>query len=501
MTRDKWLLPLLYELGWGRLEAVSGGLDVPPGLGETTAPHFPDLPPLVLARRRITRRAWVPLHLVGAGVDLDTKTPSVTARAPQSMVQDYLNREHRCLWAIVSNGRTAAAAARRLSLTRSPTSSSTSTKSSPTSSTPTSGCSSSPPTPAGSPPASTDNAPRSTAELPTRRNPPTRTPRLPAARLDNCWLERWRTTAIDDGARARLNLQHGIAARCNTSAPDSCPAPTTSRLRETLASTHDADRDLHRALLRIAYRLIVLFVAEDRGLLHTADVARRGAERCTPTTSPRARLRQLAADRTRRPAHRPVGSTSDRHRCPGRRRTARTRAQRPRRQPLRPRRPRHPRRGPAAQPRFLAAVRALAQIDDPITGTPRPVDYRNLDSEEFGGMYEGLLAYTPALRPADRTFTLDLAAGNDRKKSGSYYTPSELIDSRPRRSLDPLIDEAVRAPDPEPALLDTHRGRSRLRQRPFRRRRRPQDRRRTGRATAPATPNPSPRRFAPPPPT
>ena len=56
---------------------------------------------------------------------------------------------------------------------------------------------------------------------------------------------------------------------------------------------------------------------------------------------------------------------------------------------------------------FLAAVRALAQIDDPITGTPRPVDYRNLDSEELGGMYEGLLAYTPRYHPAEHSFTLD----------------------------------------------------------------------------------------------
>src|SRR4029077_14799817 len=86
---------------------------------------------------------------------------------------------------------------------------------------------------------------------------------------------------------------------------------------------------------------------------------------------------------------------------------------------------------------FLSAIRALSQIDDPITGTPRPVDYRNLDSEELGGMYEGLLAYTPRYDVEARTFTLDIAAGNDRKKSGSYYTPSELIDLVLAEALDP----------------------------------------------------------------
>ena len=48
----------------------------------------------------------MPLHLVGGGVTLDNPTPGVTARAPQSMLQDFLNRSRRCLWGIVSNGHT-----------------------------------------------------------------------------------------------------------------------------------------------------------------------------------------------------------------------------------------------------------------------------------------------------------------------------------------------------------------------------------------------------------
>ena len=88
LTRDKWLLPLLYELGWGRPDVVSGGLAVPPGLGETEAPHFP-ISHRIAWPDAANPSAWVPLHLVGAGIDLDTKTAGVTARAPQAMVQDY----------------------------------------------------------------------------------------------------------------------------------------------------------------------------------------------------------------------------------------------------------------------------------------------------------------------------------------------------------------------------------------------------------------------------
>jgi hypothetical protein len=69
-------------------------------------------------------------------------------------------------------------------------------------------------------------------------------------------------------------------------------------------------------------------------------------------------------------------------------------------------------------------------------------------------MYEGLLAYTPRYDPAYHTFTLTITAGNERKKSGSYYTPSELIDVVLAEALDPLIDEARHSPQPKRALLE-----------------------------------------------
>jgi hypothetical protein len=85
MTREKWLLPLVYELGWGHLEAITGGLCFPLGstgdrsaLRLSHAVSWPDKP---------DPTAWMPLHLVGASVPLDTKTPRSAARAPQSMLR------------------------------------------------------------------------------------------------------------------------------------------------------------------------------------------------------------------------------------------------------------------------------------------------------------------------------------------------------------------------------------------------------------------------------
>ncbi|MGH3560693.1 MAG: DNA methyltransferase, partial [Mycobacterium sp.] len=453
LTREKWLLPLLYELGWGRPDAISGGLTTPPGLGEAEAPHFPISHRLAWPDAA-NPTTWVPLHLLGAGVDLDTKTASVTARAPQAMLQDYLNREDRALWGVLSNGhrlrllRDASALTRQsfvefdldaiftdqlyadfrvLFLTVHASRFA---------------------------PRLDENAATkaTTADAEGDEDEPEQEQAAP--KLDNCWLECWRTTAIDDGARALLRLQDGVAQAVQALGTGFVSHPANTALLQRLAGAPTADRDLHRALLRIAYRLIVLFVVEDRELLHPtqagADARRMYAD-------------YFSTDRLRRLAAQPIGGWHtdlwEAHQIvtdalagadglpvlglPGLGASLFTRdalsvladAQLPNRA-------------------LLAAVRALSQIDDPVTGLPRRVDYRNLDSEELGGMYEGLLAYTPRYHADDHTFTLETCTGSDRKKSGSYYTPSELIALVLDETLDPLIAEAIRSPQPQQALLD-----------------------------------------------
>ena len=88
-ARQKWLLVLLRELGYGQVPPTAGGLIT----GGQTYP--------------ISHR-WesVPIHLLGPGVDLDKRTPKVEGaarRAPQAMMQEFLNREDTYLWAILSN--------------------------------------------------------------------------------------------------------------------------------------------------------------------------------------------------------------------------------------------------------------------------------------------------------------------------------------------------------------------------------------------------------------
>ena len=89
MTRERWLLPLFEELGYGRLVQQ-------PAI-EIDGKSFP-----VFSRWQHT-----PIHLVGCGVKLDRRTPGVegaAAQSPHSLVQELLNRSPTRLWGIVSNG-------------------------------------------------------------------------------------------------------------------------------------------------------------------------------------------------------------------------------------------------------------------------------------------------------------------------------------------------------------------------------------------------------------
>jgi hypothetical protein len=442
LTRDKWLLPLLYEFGYGRPETLVGGVDLPPGFGDSQPMHFPISHRVAWPPGDPTPTTVVPLHLVGGGVSLDKPTHGVTARAPQSMLQDYLNRTRSNLWGIVTNGHTLRLLRDASSLTKQSyvefdlddifdnqryadfrlfllT------------------IHASRVTPIAAATATSDN------DEPTEASPLT---------PESCWLEQWRTAAIADGTRALTKLREGVATAMTHLGTGFVSHPANSHLVSMLATAPDADKDLHRALLRIAYRLIVLFVAEDRDLLHIASTDTDAQNLYTDYFST-TRLRRMATTRTGTrhtdlwSAHQLVTDALasdglDTLALPGLGATLYAREN----------------LGVLADAvlpnrNLLAAVRALAEITDSKTGVPRPVDYRNLDSEELGGVYEGLLAYTPRYDSTARTFTLEIAAGSVRKKTGSYYTPSDLIALVLDEALDPLIDEALKTADPQAALL------------------------------------------------
>ena len=81
------------------------------------------------------------------------------------------------------------------------------------------------------------------------------------------------------------------------------------------------------------------------------------------------------------------------------------------------------------------------------------VDYRNLGSEELGSVYESLLELHPEVDAEAGHFSLSMAAGHERKTTGSYYTPHALVQSLLDTALDPVLEEAAKGPNPEAAIL------------------------------------------------
>ncbi len=74
-----------------------------------------------------------------------------------------------------------------------------------------------------------------------------------------------------------------------------------------------------------------------------------------------------------------------------------------------------------------------------------PVDYRLIEVRQLGRIYEGLLERGPTERPhATEKGRSVWACGCDhlkRKKTGSYYTPDELVSLIVERTLTPLVEE------------------------------------------------------------
>src|SRR5581483_4183562 len=73
----------------------------------------------------------------------------------------------------------------------------------------------------------------------------------------------------------------------------------------------------------------------------------------------------------------------------------------------------------------------------------RAVDYKNLGAEELGSVYESLLELHPELDADVGAFALRVAAGSERKTTGSYYTPTSLISELLDSALNPVLDDAA----------------------------------------------------------
>ncbi|GGS47062.1 Eco57I restriction-modification methylase domain-containing protein [Actinokineospora fastidiosa] len=416
MVRD-WLRRLFKALDFGLL-AESGGIPV----GDKTY--------------RVSH-LWqhVPIHLLPWAVDLDRKTKGVKGAAeaaPQSMVQELLNNSDAHLWAIISNGQ-------KLRLLRD-------SRMLP-----------------GSAYVEFDlelifsEGLFSDFMVLYRLVHATRF-MVDAEQLPkDCWLERWRGAAIEQGERALDRLRVGVEKAITTLGTGFVRNPANGRLRAALGSGELDRYDYKRSVLRLVYRLLFWFVAEDREVLLDTEGAPQSARDKYARYFSARRLRERARrggadhhedlwdavrivfDALGEPEGQPALA------LPGigglfERKTHDERGARlDRSEPDELDAPLEGLR--LSNAAVVEAVRHLAVVES--DGNRRPVDFQNLDSEELGSVYESLLELDPVYDPAEQTFTLEAAAGNERKTTGSYYTPSSLTEALLDSALDPVLDDAV----------------------------------------------------------
>ncbi len=413
LTRERWLLILLQELGYGRLP-FQRRIELDDG----TAYPISHL--------------WgqTPIHLISFRQGLDKRDPTIK-RSPHSLLQEFLNRSGAHLWGIVSNGLALRVLRDNISLTRAAY-------------------------------LEFDLELMMTGELYAdfsllwlvchqsrveglgnrelgvgNREDKDTTAHSPLPTPSDCWLERWSQEAAEQGTRALDALRDGVQEAISALGRGFLAHKANAALRRDLQQGNLSTQDYYRQLLRLVYRLIFLFVAEDRDLLLTLPEMRQPYLKYYSLS----RLRGLAENRR-------GGPHPDLYRSLCRVFTLLRTGYPPLGLPALGSFLFSDKSTPAldgadlANTDLLTALRALAfTIEDQVR---RPVDYKNLGSEELGSVYESLLELHPQLNIAAATFELQTAAGSERKTTGSYYTPTSLINSLLDSALEPVVEDRLK---------------------------------------------------------
>ncbi len=432
-TRQQWITPLLGLLGY-QLEYQAKGVELN---GKTYA-----------ISHRVTNRGNTPIHIIGARetAGLDRKPERTHIGAPRmsahALVQEYLNL-HDELYGIVTNGRV-------LRLLRD----------------------------------SSRLIKLSYLEFDLDRifgdglfadfailYRLLHVSRLPATSeaAAESLIERYHQDSLDSGARIREGLSKAVEQAIRDFANGFLAHPANDDLRQLIADGKLKPETYYQHLLRLIYRLLFLLVIEERDLVfppsgssqqreiyrryyslerlrllsekrHLADkrhndlwLAMLATFRLFEAHGPgdKLGLAPLAGDLFSPAAIGPLASAM------------------------------------LGNDVLLGCLRALGLYQHPDNGQTIRVNYAALNVEEFGSVYEGLLEYQPVFlnfspHPqageglGERAGPIEFAfaQGDQRAATGSHYTPDDLVQPLIKHSLDYLIADKLKAPDPEKALLD-----------------------------------------------
>ncbi len=93
---------------------------------------------------------------------------------------------------------------------------------------------------------------------------------------------------------------------------------------------------------------------------------------------------------------------------------------------------------------LLRAFAALNEFTDE-RGQRVKINYSSLDVEEFGSVYEGILEMRPFVQPgvAAADWQFGFVGGLDRQSTSSYYTRPDLVQNLIKTTLEPVIKEKI----------------------------------------------------------
>lgn len=261
-------------------------------------------------------------------------------------------------------------------------------------------------------------------------------------------LEHWREAGMEAGTAVRDKLRGNVESALL--AIGKGLLGHNPELRRKIDDSELSMQSLFEQMLRTVYRLIFLAVAEDRDLLHSPGTA-RATKQLYQENYGFAYLRNRSARRGSRDTHgdaweglkivfnalargeKELGlpalgglfssdATPDLEQCtiPNR--------------------------------YLLEAIFNLGWMME--DGRRVRINWRDMATEEFGSVYEGLLELTPTRTDEGRSFDfVEDLKGNARKTSGSYYTPDSLVQTLLDSALNPVLEKAE-AEGREEGILD-----------------------------------------------
>ena len=268
-------------------------------------------------------------------------------------------------------------------------------------------------------------------------------------------IERYHQDSVDSGARIRSGLSRAVEDAIRTFANGLLAHPKNDALRASVQSGVFKADVFYQQLLRLIYRLLFLFVIEERNLVYPLSPSAAKRDLYYRYYSLQ-RLRRLAEKRYLAD-HRKDDLWLALLACfrlfeaggPG------------------PKLGIAPLAGDLFRPEaigpicdclldnktVLECLRLLSLYQNPDTGQTIRVNYAALNVEEFGSVYEGLLEYEPVFHAVGARCEFAFAQGDERAATGSHYTPDDLVQPLIKHSLDHLIAEKLKESDKEKALL------------------------------------------------